>query len=96
MFGLTAIVLAPLVEEILFRALLYPTIKELGYPRMALFGTALLFAAIHGSLMTMLPLFFLALAWTLLYEKTNTLLAPIVAHSVFNAVNFFMFLSQQA
>ena len=96
LFGLTAIVLAPLVEEILFRALLYPTIKELGYPRAAIFGTALLFAAIHGSLMTMLPLFFLALAWTLLYEKTNTLLAPIVAHSVFNAVNFFMFLSQQA
>lgn len=96
LFGLTAIVLAPLVEEILFRALLYPTIKELGYPRTALFGTALLFAAIHGSLLTMLPLFFLALAWTLLYEKTNTLLAPIVAHSVFNAVNFFMFLYQQA
>lgn len=95
-FGFTAIVVAPLVEEILFRALLYPTIKELGYPRAALFGTAFLFAAIHVSVVTMLPLFFLAIVFTMLYEKTGVLLAPIVAHSLFNAVNFFRFISQQA
>ena len=34
-----------------------------------------------------IPLFVLALALTWLYEKTGSLLAPIVAHSLFNAAN---------
>ena len=34
-----------------------------------------------------MPLFVLALALTWLYEKTDNLLAPIAAHSLFNAAN---------
>jgi membrane protease YdiL (CAAX protease family) len=44
--------------------------------------------------MNFLPLFVLALVLTVLYEKTNNLLAPIAAHSAFNAVNFAMLLLQ--
>ena len=91
-FGFTAVVLAPVVEEILFRGVLYPAIKQRGYPRCALFGTSLLFAAIHGSLMTLVPLFFLAAVFVWLYERTGTLAAPIAAHSFFNTVNFFIFI----
>ena len=36
---------------------------------------------------TFVPLFVLALALTWLYEKTDNLLAPITAHSLFNAAN---------
>ena len=91
-FGFTAVVLAPVVEEILFRGVLYPAIKQRGYPRTALIGTSLLFAAIHGSLMTLVPLFFLAAVFVWLYERTGTLAAPIAAHSFFNTVNFFIFI----
>ena len=91
-FGFTAVLLAPVVEEILFRGLLYPAIKLRGYPKSALIVTSLLFAAIHGSLMTLVPLFFLAVVFVWLYERTGTLLAPIVAHSFFNTVNFFIFI----
>lgn len=91
-FGLTAVVLAPVVEEILFRGVLYPAIKLRGYPKSALIGTSLLFAAIHGSLMTLVPLFFLAAVFVWLYERTGTLAASIAAHSFFNTVNFFIFI----
>ena len=91
-FGFTAVLLAPVVEEILFRGLLYPAIKLRGYPKCALIGTSLLFAAIHGSLMTLVPLFFLAVVFVWLYERTGTLAAPIAAHSFFNTVNFFIFI----
>ena len=91
-FGFTAVLLAPVVEEILFRGVLYPAIKLRGYPKSALIGTSLLFAAIHGSLMTLVPLFFLAAVFVWLYERTGTLAAPIVAHSFFNTVNFFIFI----
>lgn len=93
-FGFTAIVLAPLLEEIVFRSICYRGIKQRGYPKLALFGSSLLFAAIHFSLLTFVPLTALAIILALLYDKADNLMAPIVAHSLFNAVNFILYLNQ--
>jgi uncharacterized protein len=85
-----AVVLAPVAEEFIFRGLLYPFVKQLGSPRYALFGVSALFALIHLDLGTLLPLFVLALALTWLYERTDNLLVPITAHSLFNAANLVL------
>lgn len=90
-----AILLAPVAEEMLFRGILYPTVKQAGYPHLALWGTSLLFAAVHTNLVTFVPLTVLALALTALYERTNNLLAPITAHALFNALNFGLLLIQE-
>ena len=90
--GVVTIALAPLAEEILFRGILYPAVKQAGFPRLALWGTSLLFAAIHMNLAIFIPLLVLALMLTWLYEKTDNLLAPIAAHSLFNVLNFVRFL----
>ncbi len=89
-YGTVAILLVPAVEEMIFRGMLYPTLKQMGYPRLALWGTSLLFGGIHFNLMALVPLAFVAVMLTLLYEETNNLLAPIVAHSLFNGANFAM------
>ena len=86
--GLVTILLAPVGEELLFRGTLYPWVKQAGFPRLALWGTAAGFAAIHLNAGIFVPLLALALILTALYEWTNNLLAPIAAHSVFNALNF--------
>jgi len=86
--GIVTIVLAPVAEEMFFRGILYPAIKQAGFPRVALWGTALFFAAIHMNLVTFVPLLVLALGLTLVYERTDNLLAPITAHALFNAMNF--------
>ena len=86
--GFAAIVLAPVFEESLFRGILYPAIKNAGYPTLAVAGTSLVFGAIHATLVTFVPLTFLALMFVVLYEKTDSLLAPIISHALFNAVNF--------
>ena len=97
LFSVAALILAPVTEEVLFRGVLYAAIKEGGYPRLAMYGTSILFAAIHGSWMTLLPLTFFALVQVLLYERTGGLFAPIVAHASFNAANvFFYFLRHDA
>jgi membrane protease YdiL (CAAX protease family) len=88
--AIATILIAPLAEEILFRGTLYPALKRAGYPRLALWGTSLVFAAIHLNVVIFVPLTLLALILVWLYEKTSNLLAPIIAHSVFNAVNFLM------
>lgn len=88
LIGAVAIFIAPVAEEMLFRGILYPTLKRYGFRRAALWGTAFLFAAVHFNLMTFVPLVVLALVLAWLYEATDNLLAPIVAHSFFNLVNF--------
>jgi membrane protease YdiL (CAAX protease family) len=85
-----AVGLAPLVEETLFRGLLFPTVRDLGWPRAALWGQAVLFGAIHANAAAFLPLtlFGATLAW--LYVRTGNLLAPIAAHAVFNLAPFVL------
>jgi len=93
-FGVAAIVLAPVAEEALFRGILYPFIKQRGHPWLALVVTSLVFAAVHSNLMTFVPLAFFAVVLVIVYEKTDKLLAPIVTHALFNAVNFFSYIYQ--
>lgn len=93
-FGAAAVVIAPVAEEAIFRGILYPAIKQRGYPRLALWGTSVVFAAIHGNEATLIPLLVFALALVYLYETFGNLLAPIVAHSLFNTANFLILLFQ--
>jgi membrane protease YdiL (CAAX protease family) len=90
--GALAVLGAPVLEEMFFRGILYPTIKQAGFPRLALWGTALFFAVSHANLMAFLPLTFFGLVLALLYEATDNLLAPITTHALFNAVNLVMLL----
>ena len=89
-FGIFVVVIVPIAEEFVFRGMLYPFVKQLGSSRAALFGISAVFAAIHFDAGTFVPLFVLALALTWLYEKTDNLLAPIAAHSLFNAANLVL------
>jgi membrane protease YdiL (CAAX protease family) len=94
--GVATIGFAPVAEEMLFRGILYPVIKQAGFPRLAFWGVSLLFAAIHTNLMNFLPLFLLAVLFTVLYERTNNLWAPIAAHALSNGWNFaWLYLSGQ-
>ena len=87
-----AVLLAPLAEEILFRGIFYTAIKQVGLPRVALWGSSITFAVIHLSAAIFLPLVVLSLLLVWLYEKTDNLLAPITAHAVFNGINaLFLF-----
>jgi len=88
--GAFAVVIAPVAEEFIFRGMLFPFVKQLGYPKSAWLGVSALFALIHFDAETFVPLFAFALALTWLYEKTDNLFAPIAAHSLFNAANLVL------
>jgi membrane protease YdiL (CAAX protease family) len=85
--GAFAVVIAPVAEEFIFRGVLFPFVKQLGYPKSAWLGVSALFALIHFDAGTFVPLFAFALALTWLYDFTGNLLAPIFAHGLFNAAN---------
>lgn len=85
---LFAAVTAPLVEELLFRGVLWPLARDRGWKVGGGLVVALLFALIHFNAAALLPLTVLGLFWTWLYERTGDLGAPVVSHALFNAANF--------
>jgi membrane protease YdiL (CAAX protease family) len=88
--ALVTILLAPIAEEVLFRGILFTGVRQLGFPRLAFWGTGLVFAFVHFNAASFLPLFVFALVLAWIYGRTGNLLAPMAAHSVFNALNFTM------
>lgn len=88
--GIFAVVLAPVAEEFIFRGVLFTFIKQLGFSKTAWLGVSLLFAFIHGDVAIFIPLFGLSLVLTWLYEMTDSLLASIFTHALFNAANLVL------
>ena len=82
-----AVAVAPLAEETIFRGYLYPVVKKYLGPLLSALITAALFAALHGHLASEPALFTLAVCLTLAYEKTGSLLVPMIMHAVFNAIS---------
>jgi membrane protease YdiL (CAAX protease family) len=81
------VVLAPLIEETIFRGLFYPTLRRTMPPLGAAFASAVAFAAVHGygGVGTM-TLVWGGVVMALLYEMTGTLLLPILVHGATNAL----------
>ncbi len=91
---LIAIVGAPLVEEMVFRAGVQSAILSgVGNRWAAILVTSLVFASIHLSAVPvygLVPLFVLSVAMGLAYERTGHLGVPILMHAMFNAINVAM------
>ena len=82
--SLTAVVVAPLAEEIMFRGFIYGVIKRYTDGYLAAIVSALLFAAIHMHVGIFLPLFALGLLFAAAYETTGCLFVSIFLHALFN------------
>jgi uncharacterized protein len=85
-----AIVIAPLTEELVFRAGLFRYLRTRVPHWAALTLPALFFATLHVNwntlqgLSSLAPLTVLAVIFSLAYERTGQLGTPIVAHALFN------------
>jgi len=73
-------------EELLFRGLLYNVMQRYMATYLAAPLAALAFAAVHGVVSQIIPLFVLALLMTYAYERSGRLLAPIVLHATNNGL----------
>jgi membrane protease YdiL (CAAX protease family) len=80
------VIVAPATEEFLFRGYFYGVLRRYLGVLPALILISALFASIHLSLPSFLPLFLLAGCLTLAYEATGSLWTPILMHACFNAI----------
>lgn len=83
-------VLAPILEELLFRGLLLRALTQLLPATVAIGITAVVFAAMHLGLQTALPLTFLGAlwGWMSLTGESKSIIAPMAAHALHNCVVF--------
>jgi membrane protease YdiL (CAAX protease family) len=87
-FGFTAIVLAPLFEEVLFRGVLLPVAARHLGGTAAVLVSAAVFAAAHLSLGELVPLFVLALGLGWLRWSSGRLLPCVLMHALWNGLTF--------
>ena len=83
MVGL-ATVIAPLTEELVFRAGLFRFLRNRLPRGLALVIPATLFALLHGNLVAVVPLCALGVFFAIAYEQTGRISVPIIAHALFN------------
>ncbi|MBI2914637.1 MAG: CPBP family intramembrane metalloprotease [Firmicutes bacterium] len=86
------VILAPLVEELFFRGLLYPALKSsFGRPR-AVWGSAAVFAAVHLYVVHFPSVLLAGVLLAYAYDSRGSLITPAVAHAFMNAAVLAVFL----
>jgi len=94
--GIAAVVMAPLIEEIVFRGYLYPAMRHFTGKHFAAIFSAIIFGAIHGNVMALLPLCLLGWVMAVAFEKSRSLWVPIAIHAIFNGTQFGLMLLLKA
>ena len=85
-----ALVVAPVLEEFLFRGILFRAMKRPFGVGPALVISGILFGLVHQNVLSFVPLTFLGIILALSYERTGDLRTCILIHAGFNG---FMVLS---
>lgn len=95
--ALQAVVLAPLREELLFRALLLPALARVVGVAGAVAASAFVFATAHSGFLALAPMFVLGALFAGLYATSpeRSLVGAITAHALFNGLNLLLVVTVQ-
>lgn len=80
---ITGIILVPVVEESISRGISYSPYRKKYGSKVAIILTSLLFASFHFEI-GFISFFIIGILLGILYEKTESMVSPIVAHSVYS------------
>ena len=103
-FAVLAVIFAPVVEELIFRMGLFNLCRWIGrkltggkltaaFPWASALISGFVFAAVHFHAATLVPLWFLGVAFAWLYWKGGTIRASMLCHFLFNLVNLSLCLA---
>ncbi|WNM62077.1 CPBP family intramembrane glutamic endopeptidase [Candidatus Nitrospira neomarina] len=88
------VLLAPFFEELIFRGILYTTLRiKFSFP-LSMVASGLIFALAHGyGLIAFLTVLWSGLLWAWAYERTGSVIPGMVAHAVNNGVVVYSLVS---
>jgi membrane protease YdiL (CAAX protease family) len=81
---LHVLIMAPVVEEIIFRGYIYRILKTKIPIMFAIIISSTLFSLIHYNVLSFILLFVLSIFLTYIYERNGSIMCPIIIHSLFN------------
>ena len=89
---ITACIIAPITEELIFRGMMYPLFKKSIGVLWGCVISSLIFSFIHYNILTFSVLFVFSCCLTYIYERSNSIIVPIVSHSIFNGIMIILIL----
>lgn len=93
---ISAVIIAPILEEIIFRGIIFVGLDSI-WPRwVSAVLTAVLFGWLHAQLNVGVYTFLLGLLLTWLYVKSRSLIPGIILHMLNNAVAFWLLLGPKS
>ncbi|NLW16998.1 MAG: CPBP family intramembrane metalloprotease [Firmicutes bacterium] len=93
-FSISAVIIGPLVEELIFRGVIFEFTKYKYGRRMAIGYTTLIFAIMHGfNPVTLGQSLVSGIVFALVYEREGNLAAPVIGHSVHNLITLLLFVA---
>jgi membrane protease YdiL (CAAX protease family) len=100
-FAGLGILVAPFVEEVIFRGFIYPVVERRGGKMMAVGVTAMLFTAVHvsqlwGSWVGILLILLVGLTLSIVRARTDSLVPSFVIHLSYNSTIGLLFLAGSA
>lgn len=88
---ITVVIFAPILEEIVFRGILQKSLVKKGLkPSHAILISSFIFGAVHGYPWQFVGAFLLGTVLGLVYQKTKSLLMPILLHAFNNLISALM------
>lgn len=81
-----AVIGAPLIEEIVFRGIVFRSLRRVSPPWVAILASSVLFGLYHMNTVQIVYATLMGLVAGIIYEKSNNLLFPILIHVANNLV----------
>lgn len=83
----SAVISAPILEELFFRGMIYKRLRDMINVKAAVVISALFFGAFHGNLVQFVYAFIIGLMLAYVYEKFKTIWAPVIFHIGANLIS---------
>lgn len=83
----SAVIAAPILEELFFRGMIYKRLLDMINVKAAVVISALFFGAFHGNLVQFVYAFIIGLMLAYVYEKFKTIWAPVIFHIGANLIS---------
>ena len=83
----SAVIAAPILEELFFRGMIYKRLRDMINVKAAVVISALFFGAVQGTLVQVVYAFIIGLMLAYVYEKFKTIWAPVIFHVGANLIS---------
>lgn len=90
LFLLVPALIGPILEEIVFRKIIFGWLYRPGYFFVAALASSLIFGVVHGELRHLVVYASMGFVFAYLYKKTNRIIVPIAVHMALNSLTVIL------